>query len=158
QVGYNKLRDFRSSPGGIFPLVDIENGLGSSFTSFGYEPFTAFNTLSTDTWQFNDIVTIYKGSHNITVGTQNTYNKFRNGFAPNYYGAYVFPDLATFYRRAMDTGLAKFAKSYEVRYSARKNGEFPFADIGAWQLGFFGQDKWNVSNDFVLTIGLRADV
>ena len=158
QVGYNKLRDFRSSPGGIFPLVDIENGLGSSFTSFGYEPFTAFNTLSTDTWQFNDIVTIYKGSHNITVGTQNTYNKFRNGFAPNYYGAYVFPDLATFYRSAMDTGLAKFAKSYEVRYSARKNGEFPFADIGAWQLGFFGQDKWNVSNDFVLTIGLRADV
>ena len=158
QVGYNKLRDFRSSPGGIFPLVDIENGLGSSFTSFGYEPFTAFNTLSTDTWQFNDVVTIYKGNHNITVGTQNTYNKFRNGFAPNYYGAYVFPDLATFYRSAMDTGLAKFAKSYEVRYSARKSGEFPYADIGAWQLGFFGQDKWNVSNDFVLTIGLRADV
>jgi hypothetical protein len=63
QFGYNQLRDFRSSPGGIFPLVDIENGLGASFTSFGYEPFTAFNELGTDTWQLNDIVTLNKGSH-----------------------------------------------------------------------------------------------
>lgn len=158
QIGYNKLRDFRSSPGGIFPLVDIENGAGSSLTSFGFEPFTAFNTLNTDTWQLNDIVTLYKGKHTLTFGTQNTYNTFRNGFAPNYYGAYVFASLADFYRSAMDTGLARYAKSYELRYSARKGGEFPYAEIGALQLGFFVQDKWNVTNNFVLTAGLRADI
>jgi hypothetical protein len=158
QIGYNKLRDFRSSPGGIFPLVDIENGAGSSLTSFGFEPFTAFNTLNTDTWQINDILTLFKGNHTLTVGTQNTYNKFRNGFAPNYYGAYVFSSLADFYRSANDTGLAQFAKSYELRYSARKGGEFPYADIAALQLGFFVQDKWNVTNNFVLTAGLRADI
>lgn len=158
QVGYNKLRDFRSSPGGIFPLVDIENGAGSSLTSFGYEPFTAFNTLNTDTWQLNDILTLFKGKHTITVGTQNTYNKFRNGFAPNYYGAYTFASLADFYRSANDTGLAKYAKSYELRYSARKGGEFPYADIAALQLAFFAQDRWNVTNNFVLTAGLRADI
>lgn len=156
QVGYNQLRDFRSSPGGVFPLVDIKNGAGQTLTSFGYEPFTAFNKLNTDTWQLNDIFTLYKGAHTITVGTQNTYNKFRNGFAPNYFGAYVFESLADFYASA-NNGIAN-ASRYELRYSARKNGEFPYADIAALQLGFFAQDKWNLRNNLTLTAGLRADL
>lgn len=156
QVGYNQLRDFRSSPGGTFPLVDIENGNGSTLTSFGYEPFTAFNTLNTDTWQLNDIFTLYKGRHTLTFGTQNTYNKFRNGFAPNYYGTYRFNSLEDFYAAAEDG--EQTASRYELRYSARKGGEFPYADIAALQLGFFAQDKWSVTENFTLTAGLRADI
>lgn len=156
QVGFNQLRDFRSSPGGIFPLVDIENGAGLSFTSFGYEPFTAFNKLNTDTWQFNDILTLYKGAHTLTFGTQNTYNKFRNGFAPSYYGAFRFASLTDFYN-SVNSGAATGIR-YELRYSARRNGEFPYADVAVLQLGFFAQDKWAVNKDFTLTFGLRADL
>lgn len=156
QVGYNQLRDFRSSPGGVMPFVDIMNGAGQTMTSFGYEPFTAFNQLNTDTWQLNDIFTMYKGAHTITLGTQNTYNKFRNGFAPNYYGAYQFASLADFYASA-NNGTAN-ATRYELRYSARPGGEFPYADIAALQLGFFAQDKWNVRNNLTITAGLRADL
>ncbi|NDB54058.1 MAG: TonB-dependent receptor, partial [Chitinophagaceae bacterium] len=141
QVGVNQLRDFRSSPGGIFPMVDIMNGAGLSLTSFGYEPFTAFNKLNTDTWQFNDVLTLYKGRHTILIGTQNTYNKFRNGFAPSYYGVFRFNSLADFYASA-NNGTANAAR-YELRYSARANGEFPYADVAVTQLGFFLQDKWN---------------
>ena len=156
QVGYNQLRDFRSSPGGIFPLVDIENGAGSTFTSFGFEPFSANNVLSTDTWQFNDVVSLFKGKHALTFGTQNTYNKIKNGFAPNYYGNYRFKSLDDFYNSA-NLG-ANNATRYEVRYSARKGGEFPYAKIGILQLGLFAQDKWSLRKNFVLTAGLRADL
>ncbi len=156
QVGYNQLRDFRSSPGGIFPLVDIENGQGSSFTTFGYEPFTANNKLNTDTWQFNDIVTLYKGKHTINFGTQNTYNKFLNGFAPNYYGNYRFANVDSFYA-SVNSGNAN-ASRYALQYSARKGGEFPFASMRSLQLGFFAQDKWNINKNFTLTVGLRADI
>ena len=156
QVGYNQLRDYRTSPGGIFPLVDIGNGLGSTFTSFGYEPFTAFNQLNTDTWQLNDIVTMFKGKHTLTFGTQNTFNKFKNGFAPSYYGAYQYNSLQDFYN-SVNNGTAN-AIRYELRYSARQGGEFPFADVKAFQLGFFAQDKWAVTNNLTVTAGLRADI
>lgn len=156
QVGYNSLRDFRSSPGGIFPMVDIQNGAGAALTSFGYEPFTANNKLNTDTWQFNDIVTLYKGKHTFNFGTQNTYNKFLNGFAPNYYGNYRFANVDSFYA-SVNSGRPT-SNRYGFQYSARKGGEFPFASLKALQLGFFAQDKWNIHKDFTLTMGLRADI
>lgn len=156
QVGYNKLRDFRSAPERAFPMVDIMNGQGAALTSFGYEPFTANNVLNTDTWQFNDIVTLYSGKHTFNFGTQNTYNKFKNGFAPNYYGIYRFANVDSFYA-SVNSGRPS-ASQYAFQYSARKGGEFPFASMKILQLGFFAQDKWNVNKDFTLTIGLRADL
>jgi hypothetical protein len=156
QVGYNQLRDFRSSPGGIFPMVDIMNGQGAALTSFGYEPFTANNILNTDTWQFNDIVTLYSGKHTFNFGTQNTYNKFKNGFAPNYYGNYRFANVDDFYN-SVNNGTPTSIR-YALQYSARKGGEFPFAEMKILQLGFFAQDKWNITKDFTLTLGLRADI
>lgn len=156
QIGYNSLRDFRSSPGGVFPLVDILNGQGAALTSFGFEPFTANNVLNTDTWQFNDIVTMYKGKHTFNFGTQNTYNKFKNGFAPNYYGTYRFANIDSFYN-SVNFNRAT-ASQYDIRYSTRKGGEFPFAKLNVLQLGFFVQDKWNINKNFTLTVGLRADI
>ncbi len=156
QVGYNSLRDFRSSPGGIFPMVDIQNGAGAAFTSFGYEPFTANNQLNTDTWQFNDIVTLYAGKHTFNFGTQNTYNKFLNGFAPNYFGNYRFANVDDFYAN-VNNGTPNSIR-YAFQHSARKGGEFPFAQLRSLQLGFFAQDKWNISKNFTLTMGLRADI
>lgn len=156
QVGYSALRDFRSSlAGGNFPLVDILNGQGSTYTSFGYEPFTYNNLLNTDIYQISDIFTYYAGKHELTFGTQNYKKKFKNGFAPNYEGLYIFNSLTDFYNSA-NNGI-KNARSYLLQYSLMKDGSFPFALIGATELGFFGQDKWRVKDNFTLTYGLRVD-
>ncbi len=156
QVGYTALRDFRASLAGKdFPLVDIGNGVGQAYTSFGYEPFTYNNVLNTDVYQLSDVVTVYKGAHEISFGTQDYYKKFKNGFAPNYEGLYRFNTLTDFYNSAING--AATSTLYNLQYSLTSDGSFPFAKIGSLELGFFAQDKWRASNNFTVTYGLRVD-
>jgi len=156
QIGYTALRDFRSphSSSGTFPLVDILNN-GNIYTTFGYEMYTYNNVLNTDVYQLNDILTYYKGAHEITVGTQNSIKKYQNAFAPGYQGVYQFNSMTDFYNSAKNGTLN--AKSYYLQYSALPNGEFPWAKAGSTELSQFIQDKWKVNNDFTLTVGLRLD-
>jgi len=91
QIGYVSLRNSRSSLAvKEFPFVDILNGQGQSYTAFGYEPLSYNNLLYTNVYQVIDIFTIYKGSHEINLGTQNYLKSFKSGYAPNYLGSFRF--------------------------------------------------------------------
>ncbi len=136
-MGYTALRDFRASlSGGDFPLVDILDGQGNTYTSFGYEPFTYNNLLNTDIYQLSDIFTLYKGAHEITIGTQNYYKKFKNGFAPNYAGYYRFNTLSRFLQQCQSTAMPILFHFLPVIPYCRV-AAFPFAEIGAYELGVF---------------------
>jgi hypothetical protein len=194
-AGYLANRDFRQSVGGgdipLFPLVDIGNSTGLSqvnanqtaaqeLTSFGYEPFSAFNILNSDTYQFGDNFTAYLGKHNVTVGTYNELYKYTNGFAPQYYGAFTYNSLQDFYASAATaaspfgydyvpgSGAAptprtqaeglRAAQRYQLRYAATADGSFPFAVTRAAQIGLYVQDEWSPANNFKLTYGIRGDL
>ena len=191
-AGYLANRDYRESGGGgaipLFPLVDIGNATGLSaagtrvtapatLTSFGYEPFSAFNILNTDTYQFGDNFTAFLGKHNVTLGTYNELYKYSNGFAPQYYGAFVYNSLQDFYASAATTtspygydyangvlsnrtvgeGLRP-AQRYQLRYSALPDGSFPFAVTNAAQIGLYIQDEYSPINNLKLTYGIRGDL
>lgn len=153
QIGYTALRDFRAphSSSATFPFVDILNSAGNVMTSFGYEMYTYNNTLNTDVYQFADIATLYKGSHEITFGTQDYYRKYQNAFAPGYQGVYQFNSYQDFINNAP-------AKNYYLQYSALSEGAFPWAYAGSTELGVFAQDKWRATKNFTLTYGLRFDM
>jgi len=157
QVGYTALRDYRSqhSSSSTIPFVDILDGAGNIFTSFGYEMYTYNNLLNTDVFQFSDIFKLYKGAHEITFGTQDYYRKYKNAFAPGYQGVYQYNSLNDF--RNSLVGAAN-SRNYYLQYSALKDGSFPFAFAGSTELGFFAQDKWRVVRNFTLTYGLRVDM
>ena len=192
-AGFLANRDVRQAAGGgdfpLFPLVDIGNASGLSaagtrvtapqtLTSFGYEPFSAFNILKTDTYQIGDNFTAFLGTHNLTVGTYNELYKFTNGFAPQYYGAFVYNSLQDFYAsaatpaapygydytsggqptpRTQTEGLNS-AQRYQLRYSALADGSFPFAVTNAAQIGLYVQDEWSPASNFKLTYGIRGDL
>ncbi|MGZ4001287.1 MAG: outer membrane beta-barrel protein, partial [Mucilaginibacter sp.] len=162
-AGYSALRDFRASlgSGATIPLVDIGNGttdaLGTivtpsnaTLTSFGYELFTAGNLLSTNIAQFSDDLTWFVGKHEFTFGTNDQIQSYTNGFAPNYNGVYVYNSASDFLN-----GLP--AQKYATRYSALADGSFPYAKIKASIYSVYAQDKYNVSDNFKLTYGIRAD-
>src|SRR5665213_1026383 len=151
QIGYTQERDFRSSASSsdTFPHVDILNN-GNVYTEFGYEQYTYNNQLNMDSYQLNDIFSLFKGAHEITFGTQNSYKKYENAFAPGYNGVYQFNSLDQF----LSGGTAA---TYYQAYSTLKGGAFPFAYAGATNVSFFAQDKWHTSNNFTLTYGVRFD-
>jgi len=188
-AGYSAFRDYRESPaGGTFPLVDIGTATGrtaaggginaaNSLTSLGYEPFSAFNVLNSDVYQFGDNFTAFLGKHNVTVGTYNELYKFTNGFSPNYYGNYSFNGLDDFYAAARTTasplgysrdangnpvanatGTLAYPQRYQLSYSAVPGGAFPFAVTNAAQFGLYVQDEWNPMSNLKVTVGLRGDL
>jgi len=161
-VGYSALRDYRATLGNTsLPFVDIGNGTSDAngnvtsaasgvTTSFGYEVFTANNLLNTNIWQFSDDFTIFSGRHEITFGTNDQLQSYKNGFAPNYNGLYSFNSASDFLNNLP-------AASYATRFSALSDGSFPFAKISASTFSLYAQDKFTVTDKFKLTYGLRAD-
>jgi hypothetical protein len=151
QVGYTRERDFRSpnSSSATFPHVDILNS-GNIYTSFGYEMYTYNNVLNMDSYQLTDIFSMFKGAHEITLGTQNSYKKYANAFAPGYNGVYQFNSLSDFFNGAP-------AATYYQQYSTLKGAAFPWAYAGATNLSLFAQDKYRVTPAFTLTYGVRFD-
>jgi hypothetical protein len=158
QIGYTSLRDFRSqhSPSDTMPFVDILDGSGNIFTSFGYEMYTYNNQLNTDVLQLTDIFKMYKGAHEVTFGFQGYQRKYQNAFAPGYRGVYQFNSLNDF-RNSLLYGTAN-ARNYYLQYSALPGGAFPWAEAGSTELGVFAQDKWRLHKNFTLTLGVRADM
>ncbi len=153
QIGYTKLRDFRGTlTSGNFPQVDILDGNGQPFTTFGYERFTYGNVLNSDVIQLNNIFNLYKGKHEFTFGTQNSFKKYSNGFSPNYAGAFRFNSLADFYASAEGT---KPAAAYDLSWSL--TGDFPLVGPKNTELSLFAQDKFRVKDNLTITYGLRAD-
>jgi len=158
QIGYTAFRDFRETPTSsiIFPTVDIGNGAGQNVTAFGFEPFSAFNVLNTNVFQVSDNFDIFLDKHTVTIGTYNEFYHFENGFNPNFYGAYQFASLNDFYASA--AGVPGKVKQYSLGYAANETGAFPLVGVDAYQLGFYGQDKYEVNSKLNLTVGLRVDI
>jgi Carboxypeptidase regulatory-like domain len=157
QIGATMMRDFRESPAQNtpFPLVDIANGKGQAFTSFGYEPFSANNLLNSDIFQIQDNLTIYAGKNVLTFGAALETNSFKNGFAPNYYGGYQFASLQDFFDSA-EKGLSN-ATRYQLQYS-NISKDFPFAYMKGTTLSVYGQDEYTNNKGLKLTFGLRGDL
>jgi hypothetical protein len=156
QIGYTKERDPRAPgvPGTTMPMVDILNG-SNIYASFGYETYTYNNLINTDVYQFSDILTMYKGAHEITFGTQNYSRKYTDAFVPSFAGSYQFPSLTAFYNAA--NGVSNVDNYYQ-QWSYIPGGAFPFYSAGSTEIGFFVQDKWRMTNNFTLTYGLRYDM
>jgi Carboxypeptidase regulatory-like domain len=163
QVGYTANRDYRSSLSTPFPTVDIQDGAGKTYISFGYEPFSVDNILNTNTFQIKDDITWYKGNQTITAGLNFESFHFENSFKPRIYGIQTFASLADFYKSAGTSTTngdpTVILKRYQQTYPAIGTSDIPFAVTNAYQPGIYLQDEVALLKDRMhLTIGVRADM
>jgi hypothetical protein len=129
------------------------------------EPTLAFDTFTTqqstvaqarvnDAYQLEDTFSWFipgrRGDHDIKAGLQLQYSQSENDTQDNLNGTFSF---------SLSNGPFNPAdpRTYPDRFSIRVPG--PGRSLNKSQsLGFFAQDKWKMSDNLTLTLGLRYDV
>ncbi len=163
-VGYTKQDESRDSRGAFFPMVDILNS-GSVYTTFGFEPFTPNNELRYESFQIQDNMTFYRGSHTFSAGFSFENYKSENVFFPGSQSVYVYNSLNDFYADANGylanpnrTTSPVTLRRFQVRWSNIPGLEKPVQPLKVNYVGLYGQDNWKIWDNFSLTYGLRIDV
>ncbi len=149
-LGYSRVRDNRDIPGAPFPQVVIELGAAGTITA-GTEGFSPSARIGQDLFQFTNNLSILAGRHDITIGTQNEFFRFDNLFIQNIWGTYNYTGLAAF------TGNTA-PRQYQLTYSNDAANPVPTSTFRAFQLGFYVQDAFSVTDKLKITAGIRADL
>ena len=152
-LGYTKVVDDRDPFGSPFPNVTINDGAGD--IRFGSEPFSTANLLNQSTFTVTNNLTLYRGKHNITIGTHNEFYKMENLFIAFNYGQYEFNSLDDFLN---DRAAGFFQRSYSLRDNLSGDESAAIATFGGAQIGGYIQDEIQVTDNLKVTLGLRADV
>ena len=164
RVSYVRVRDQRTS-GAAAPSITIYK-VGSGTVNIGNESNSMANGLNQDIYTVEDNFTWYKGDHTFTFGTHNEFYKFSNVYLRNLFGCYYFDtpdDFYNYYNACGADGFGGDGKNIKNFYFGQANVDVTgdprwAAAFSAGQLGFYIQDKWDATNNFQLTYGLRMDM
>ncbi|MFH0757844.1 MAG: TonB-dependent receptor [Bacteroidota bacterium] len=153
---YSKINDVRGSTSDKFPFIDIMYGVNTDgsqilepYISAGYELFTWNNGVNNNIFNIIDNITYSLSNHKITAGLSFEHQMANNSYMRNGTGYYRYASLDDFLNQAAPRD---FALTYG--YDGELN---PAAEVAFNQFGIYAQDEWNVSSDFKLTFGIRAD-
>lgn len=157
---YSHLNDTRTSPGGVFPTIEIFDGdntvqgvrAGTNYMTAGTDPFSRNNDVVNNIAIFTDNVTHYAGRHTVTGGVTFEYQKLGNAFMPGSESYYMYNTLDDFLN---DRAPAYLSYTYSLVPGEVKVFS---ANLKVSQLGVYIQDEFNVNPNFKFTYGIRGDV
>jgi len=162
-LGYTYQNENRDQ-GNAFPLVDIQSA-GTTYLSFGFDPFTYNNLLTYSTLQLQDNLSYYAGSHTLTAGLNLERLSYNNTFVQNGVGVYTYSSLSDFYAAAnsyLDNPNATTSPvnlvRYQQQYSALPGNALPTSRTKVTYTGLYFQDNWLAKPNVSLTLGIRADI
>ncbi|RQO30915.1 cell envelope biogenesis protein OmpA [Taibaiella sp. KBW10] len=158
---YSRIQDTRSTPGNLFPFVDIWDGdlqaadstgkrTGkNNYMSFGTELFSYNNDVINDNINLVDNITYQVGKHNITGGLNFQTMSYANSYMRMGTSYYRYNSVSEFLAGGKPT-------AYGVTYPYA--GADQYARVNFGLAGLYAQDQVNLSDKFRLTYGLRADM
>jgi outer membrane receptor for ferrienterochelin and colicin len=150
-LGYNRARN-RRTPESPYPQITVRGlttttGQSGGQIIAGADQFSQGNELDTDTYELTNNFNFQRGNHTITLGTRNEYVDLRNLFNQSSFGVWSFNNL--------DSLAAGNANSYRRAFILKDGGNVFFR---ALQSAWYAQDQWQVTPNFAMTLGVRADL
>lgn len=174
---YTKQDESRGAIGNLFPFVDILDGAGQTYLSFGSEPFTPNNELRYSNWQLQNNFTIFGNRNDLTFGVNIEGYQSENVFFPGKQSAYVYNTLSDFYADARGfvdacgTGAAALScnlyttspagvgpRRFQVRYANVPGQTKPIQPLEVNFMGAYVQDEYRAGRGLTITGGLRVDI
>ena len=156
---YTRVRDQRN-PGAAFPMISISN-VGNGTLNIGNERSSMANSLDQDIISVTDNFSWYLGEHTVTAGFNYEWYQFANLFCQDFNGSYYFNSVDDFnstYKYMMTNGAEGAMAINRFRFGKGVNVEKFIPKFATGQLGLYVQDKWNVTEKFDVTYGLRIDM
>jgi len=144
---YTNIESIRSTPGDLFPFVDIWQG-GQNYMSFGTELFSYNNGLKNKNVTVIDNITYSTGKHVVTGGLSFESMGFDNSYVRLGTSYYRYNSLANFLAGGKPD-------VYGVTYPYQDD---TWATLRFGMAGAYIQDRITINKKFNLTVGLRADL
>lgn len=144
------VRDFRDTEysGPCVQISNVTGGDGETkiTANIGTEFSSGANKLNQDVYSFEDNLSWYLGNHTLTFGTHNEIYKISNLFIQASEGAWYYNSLDYF----LQDKPYKF--TYKYSDPDMTGGNLKYAPVmKAGQFGFYAQDKWVASTNFILS-------
>ena len=177
QIGYTHFDDYRTPFSFPAPVINIFKN-GSPYVIAGHEPFSINNKLDQKVFQFTNNLNHYVGNHALTLGVSFEKFMFDNSFNLKGYGFDVFGgtsidpfitdsatgaiDTAAFQQYLIDTYTGTFQSAYQTYLDRNAledgtDGGWNMYEVNVGQMAFYFQDEWKVTDNFKVTVGIRAD-
>ena len=145
---YSKIQDTRSTPGSIFPMVDIWKD-GSNYMTFGTELFSYNNEVINNNVSITNNMVYLAGNHTVIGGVNFETKSFANSYVR----------MGTSYYRygSVDAFLAGGAPDvFGITYPYE--GKDTYARVKFATAGAYIQDKYAMTPRLNITAGLRIDI
>jgi hypothetical protein len=160
---YTSFRDQRNPFSSPFPVVNLTKN-GVRYIIAGHEPFSINNRLNQDALQLTNNFNIFLKNHTITAGVSYEQFKFANSFNLTGYGPTLFSeaDIQTFKDSVPGSRpfvFGAYPLDVDVNYARNRAiaNQWSWYYLTVSQLSFYAQDEINISKNFTVTLGLRAD-
>lgn len=144
---YSYIESTRSTPGSLFPFVDIWKD-GRNYMTFGTELFSYNNGLKNSNFSFIDNLTYQTGKHTVTAGASFEIMNFDNSYVrmgTSYYRYNSVEDFLT----------DKAPSVYGITYPYQSD---TWAKVKFGLAGLYAQDRIAINDRLNATIGLRVDM
>jgi outer membrane receptor protein involved in Fe transport len=148
---YSYINDIRSTPGSLFPFIDITNGGTNNYMSAGTELFSTKNDLINNNFVITNNLNIDLKQNQLTVGASYEYQKFENSFLSGGSLYYRYNSLADFMGNKAPT-------AFGVAYPLTSQNGNSYVKASYAQLSAYVQDKFTVSKRLSLTAGIRFEM